>query len=96
MSTHPLQVNARSDVEVARKLEDISQSLTLPEDEGKVVEFLTNTENAQRVNGLVEDIHEALMDYQVCKLNYSFFTMYDLHARHHCNKISTMRAVNSL
>ena len=58
-------------MEFARKLEDIFQSLTLPEDEGKVLEFLTSTENAQRVNGLVEDIHGALMEYQVCKLNYS-------------------------
>ena len=60
---------------VARKLENIFQSLTLPEDEpedeGKVMESLTNTENAQRINGLVEDIHEALMDYQVCKSSYS-------------------------
>ena len=56
---------------VARKLENIFQSLTLPEDEGKVMEFLTNIENAQRINGLVEDIHEGLIDYQVCKLNYS-------------------------
>ena len=56
---------------VARKLENIFQSLTLPEDEGKVMEFLTNTENAQRINGLVEDIFEALMEYQVCGLDYS-------------------------
>ena len=35
------------------------------------MEFLTNTENAQRVNGLVEDIRISLMDYQVCKSNYS-------------------------
>ena len=28
--------------------------------------FVTNTENAQRINGLVEDIHEVMMNYQVC------------------------------
>jgi hypothetical protein len=35
--------------------------------------FLANTENAQMINGLVEDIREALMDYQVCMSSYSFF-----------------------
>jgi hypothetical protein len=81
---------------VARKLEDIHQSLTLPAEQGKVMGFLTNTENAQRINGLVEDIREALMDYQVCVLNYSFSTMSDICARLHCNKISTTRVVSSL
>ena len=56
---------------IARKLEDVFQSLTPPEDQGKVLEFLTNAENAQRINGLVEDVCEALMEYQVCRLDYS-------------------------
>ena len=34
--------------------------------------FLINTENAQRINGLAEDIREAMMDYQVCVSNNSF------------------------
>ena len=83
-------------MEIARDLGDICQSLTLLTEQGKVVEFLTNTENAQKINGLVEDIHEALMDYQVCIFNYSFSTMSNLHTRLHCNKISTMRVVSSL
>jgi len=49
-----------------RKLETICQGLTLPADQGKVKRFLDNTENAQRINSLVEDVHEALMGYQVC------------------------------
>jgi hypothetical protein len=36
------------------------------------MEFLTKTENSQRINGVVEDIREALMEYQVCTLNHSF------------------------
>jgi len=28
--------------------------------------FLKNSENAQKLNGLVQDIGYALMDYQVC------------------------------
>ena len=31
-----------------------------------VAQFLNNAENAQRLNDLVDDIREAVMDYQVC------------------------------
>ena len=79
-----------------RKLEDILWGLTLPAEQEKVAEFLANAENVQRINGLVEDIHESLMDYQVCILNYSFSNMFDIHARLHCNKRYTMQIVNSL
>ena len=65
-------------MEIVRKLRDICQNLTLPEGQGEVVEFLTNTENAQRFNGLVEDIHEALMAYQVCILHHPSSSMSDL------------------
>ena len=58
-------MKARSDLGVSRELENICQSLTLPAEQGKVVEFLANTENAHKINGLVEDIHEVLMAYQV-------------------------------
>ena len=67
-----LVIGVMSDIRIARKLEHICQGLTLPAEEGKAVEFLTNTENAQKINGLVEDTHEALIDYQVWILNQSF------------------------
>jgi len=57
---------------ITRKLGNICQSLTLPAEKGMVVEYLTNAENAQRINSLVEDMCEALMVYQVCMSNYSF------------------------
>ena len=78
MSPHPLQMKARSDMEIVRKLEDICQNLTLPEEQGEIVEFLTKTENAQKVNGLVEDVHEVLMGYQVCILHHPFSSVSDL------------------
>ena len=31
-----------------------------------LVDFLNNPENAQELNGLVEDIRYALMEYRVC------------------------------
>ena len=93
-------VKAGSDIETARKLEDIcqnlAQNLTLPAEQGKVVESLTNPENAKRINGLVEDIHEALMGYQVGILNYSYLTISDHHPRLHYSRISTRRVVSSL
>jgi len=30
-----------------------------------IAQFLSNTENAQKLNDLVDDIREAVMDYQV-------------------------------
>ena len=51
---------------IVRRLEDVRRGLTLPAEQGKVIGFLANTENAQKINGLVEDVREALMDYQVC------------------------------
>jgi len=80
----------------ASKLEGFCQSLTLPEEQGRVNRFLTIPENAQRINTLVEDIFDALMEYQVYTLNYSLPTMSDTCTRLHCNKISMMRVADSL
>ena len=85
-----------SDMRIIRKLEDIYQSLTQLSEQGRAMELLTDAKNAQKVNSLVEDIREVLMDYQVCMPNYSFSTVSDLSFRLHCNKIFTMRAVNLL
>jgi hypothetical protein len=53
-------------------LEDVHQELSVLAGQGKVVGFLANTENAERINDLVEDIRQVMMDYQVCALNNSF------------------------
>ena len=55
---------------VARKLEDVCRDLALLAEQGKVMGFLTNTENAQRISGLVEDIRDAMIAYQVCASNH--------------------------
>ena len=65
MSFLSLGMRAESNMGIARKLENIHQSITLPGDQEKIMEFLTNAKNAQMVNSLVEDIHEALINYQV-------------------------------
>ena len=56
---------------IARKLEEVHQELALLSGQGQVVGFLTNTKNAQRINDLVEDIRQVMMDYQVCASNDS-------------------------
>ena len=50
---------------INRKLEDVRQDLTLLAKQGKVTGFLTNVENERKINDLVEDIRDAMMDYQV-------------------------------
>jgi hypothetical protein len=81
---------------IGRKLEEIHQDLTRLAGQGMAVGFLTNTENAERINGLVEDIREVMMDYQVCMSNYIHSITSDIHTRLHYNRISTTRAAGSL
>ena len=57
---------------IARTLEEVDQELARLAEQGKVVGFLANVETAQKINGLVEDIRQVMMDYQVCASNNSF------------------------
>ena len=36
--------------------------------QSKVVAVLSNADQAAKISGLVEDIRDAIMDYQVCRL----------------------------
>ena len=56
-------------MENRRKLEDVHQDLVVLGSEGKTKGFFNNVENSDRLAGLVEDIRDALIDYQVCALN---------------------------
>ena len=51
---------------ICRKLEDIRQDLALLGEQGKTKGFFNNVENADKLGGLVDDIRDAVMDYQVC------------------------------
>jgi len=57
---------------LARKLKEVHRDLTLLSEQGKAQGFFNNVKNADKLGGLVEDIRYAMMDYQVCTLNYSF------------------------
>ena len=50
---------------IPRKLEGIRQGLDRVAAQKDIVRFLNNADNAQKLNDLVEDIREAVMDYQV-------------------------------
>ena len=51
---------------VGSKLGDVHQELALLGEQGKAKGFFNNVENADKLVGLVEDIRDAVMDYQVC------------------------------
>ena len=55
--------------------------------------FLKNPENAQELNGLVEDIRCALMDYWVCTLKPLALIASDIQLRLHYNETSMLRTV---
>ena len=50
---------------MARKLEGVRLNLTLLADQGKVEGFLNNVGNADTLGGLLEDIRDTMMEYQV-------------------------------
>ena len=63
---------------VGRKLEDIRQELALLGEQGKTKGFFNNVENAEKLGGLVEDLRDAIMDYQVrvpSNLSFSRLTL---------------------
>lgn len=51
---------------ITSKLQDVHQDLNLLAGQGKVKGFFNNIENAEKLGGLVEDIRDAMMEYQVC------------------------------
>jgi len=54
--------------------------------------FLKKPENAQKLNGLVQDIRYAVMDYQVCTPEGLALVVADM-LRLQCNGASTKRTV---
>ena len=50
---------------IGRKLEDIRQDLALLGEQGKTKGFFNNVENADKLGGMIEDVRDAIIDYQV-------------------------------
>jgi hypothetical protein len=50
---------------VVSKLDSILEELIPLAQRGKVTRFLNNTQDADKLSGMVEDIRDAMMEYQV-------------------------------
>jgi hypothetical protein len=59
-------LRVRPDMGVSRKLKEASKALESITVRKDLAQFLDIVNNAQKLNGLVEDIRDALMGYQVC------------------------------
>jgi len=71
-------------------LEDVCKSLVPMAAQKDIAQFLNNAENAQKLNDLVDDIHEAVIEYQVCTPNFPFILIApNVCLRLPYNKIST-------
>ena len=84
-----------SQMGIGRKLQDIRQDLALLEEQGKVKGFFNNVENADKLSGLVEDIRDAMVDYQVCTSSHFGFLVFKTLSRRRCNKTCTIGACSS-
>jgi len=80
----------------ARKLGGVLHELKPLVDQGKVAGFFLNVENSEKLGGLAEDVHDAIMEYQVCTYIQFTFTTSEACTRPYYSKISTARVVCSL
>jgi len=76
-------------------LQDVLRDLGPLEAQGKVEGFFTDAENAKKLGGLVGDIQDAMMEYQVSIHKPTISSTSDTCKRLCYSKISTTRAVNS-
>jgi len=53
---------------IIRKLKEIGQAMDSVTAQEDLALLLKKPDNAQKLNGLVQDIRDVLMDYQVCSL----------------------------
>ena len=81
---------------MARKLKGVRQALDRMAVQEDISRFLNNADNAQKLNDLVEDIREAVMDYQVRTSKGLVLIASNFHPRLPYNEISITAPVKSL
>lgn len=97
VSPHSPRLDAESDGRgVVRKLRDIRQAMAPMMTRGDPAYFLNSPEDAWKLNDLVEDIRDALMDYQVCTLKGLALVVSNICPRLLYNEKSTLRVVKGL
>jgi len=72
---------------VLRELEPLKE-------QGKTEGFFMNITNAEKLCGLVEDIHDAVVDYQVCNHNNLISHVSDICVRHPYSRASMTTIVS--
>jgi hypothetical protein len=60
------EVPNQSDLVAERKLDNVLKELIPLSQQGKIAEFLNNAQNADKLSDMVEDIRDAMTEYQVC------------------------------
>ena len=65
------------------------------EPQGDVEGFFNNVKNAEKLGGLIEDIRDAIMEYQVCVCYLSTSGASEVRTRLRYSEISTTRVVSS-
>ena len=81
---------------IDRKLQDIRRDLSPLEGQGNIEGFFNNAENAGKLGSLVEEIRDAMMEYQVFTHKPTMSSASDTRNRLRYSKISTTTAVDSL
>ena len=81
---------------IARKLKEIGQVMHPMTTQKDLALLLKKSENAQKLDGLVQEIRYAMMDYQVCTPKRPALVAANIRRRLRCNEISTMRAISRL
>ena len=81
---------------ISRKLQAVHQDLNVLAGQGMVEGFFSNADNADTLRGLVDDIRDAIVAYQVCTYRFPTSGAFDVCTRPRCSKIYTTRIVNSL
>jgi len=80
---------------ISRKLEGVRRDLTLLAEQGRVEGFFNNIQNVDKLDGMVEDIRDAMMEYQVCVYRLCVSGTSEVCDRPRYNKTSTTRVVGS-
>ena len=59
-------VECQPDARPARKMDSVLRGLIPLEQQVEVTRFLNSAKDVRKLGSLVEDIHDIMMDYQVC------------------------------
>jgi hypothetical protein len=89
------EIPSQSDLMAERKLDDVLKELIPLSQQGKIAQFLNNAQNADKLGDLVEDIRDAMTEYQVSSQTVFYPTLPNSRIRHRCSKICLTRAASS-